>query len=266
MHDRTNAYKAIILSAGQGGRLLPLTAKVPKCLLDLGGRSTLVWQLFGLAEAGVREAVVVTGFGCEQVELAIARHAPAHMRVRTLFNPFYALADNLASCWMARAEMSGPCLILNGDTLFEPEIARRLLAAAPAPITVAIDRKSSYDGDDMKVATLADRLVGIGKKLPADQVTGESIGFLRFDAAGSARFVAELERAMRTPKGSRLWFLSAIHRLARTGVEVRVVSVEGLQWGELDFPADLVRNRAIAKSWAARESSADAPVAAGRVA
>jgi choline kinase len=263
MHDRTSAYKAIILSAGQGGRLLPLTAKVPKCLLDLGGRSTLVWQLLALADAGVREAVVVTGFGTEQVELEISRRAPPQMRVRTLFNPFYALADNLASCWMARAEMSGPCLILNGDTLFESEVARRLLAAPPAPITVAIDRKSGYDGDDMKVATVGDRLAGIGKKLPPSQVTGESIGFLRFDAVGSERFVAEIERAMRAPKGPRLWFLSAIHRLARSGLEVRVASVEGLQWGELDFPADLVRNRAMAKAWAARETSADPRIAAG---
>jgi choline kinase len=150
---------------------------------------------------------------------------------------------------MARAELAGPCLILNGDTLFEPEIARRLLAAPAAPITVTIDRKASYDADDMKVCTDGERLVAIGKQLPSAEVTGESIGFLRFDATGAAQFVAELERTMRTAEGSKLWYLSAIDRLAKAGVHVQVASIESLSWAELDFPADLVRCRAITADW-----------------
>lgn len=249
--------RALILSAGQGSRLLPLTEDLPKCLIDLCGRSMLEWQLRALAEVGVAEAVVVTGFRSERVESALQQATPAGLRVRTLFNPFYKLADNLASCWMARAELAGPCLILNGDTLFEPEIARRLIAAPPAPITVTIDRKAGYDDDDMKVQTQADRgadrLRAIGKKLTAEQSNGESIGFLRFDAAGAARFVAEIDRTMRTPEGPGLWYLSAIHRLAQGDGDVRVVSIEGLQWGELDFPADLPPARALAQEWRDRE-------------
>ena len=249
--SKGSPYKAVILSAGQGSRLLPHTEQIPKCLLPLSGRSMLEWQLHGLAQAGVDEAVVVTGFRDELVQREIEHCAPSAMRVRTLFNPFYKLADNLASCWMVRVELSGPCLILNGDTLFEPGIARRLLAAPAAPITVTIDRKPAYDADDMKVSERAGRLSAIGKALPAADVTGESIGFLRFDAAGAARFVAELERIMRTPEGPKLWYLSAIDRLAKAGVDVRVESIEQLQWAELDYPADLVRCRAIAAGWVA---------------
>jgi choline kinase len=243
------AHKAIILSAGQGSRLLPMTEDLPKCLLDLGGRSMLEWQLHGLAAAGVGEAVVVTGFRTDLVEQALEQIAPRQMRVSTLFNPFYKVADNLASCWLARRELAGPALILNGDTLFEPRVAQRLLASPAAPITVTIDRKPGYDEDDMKVITAGQRLTAIGKKLPMADVTGESIGFLRFDASGAAAFVAELERTLRTREGTGLWYLSAIHRLANAGVDVRVESIEGLQWAELDFPADLDRCREIAGSW-----------------
>jgi choline kinase len=253
VNRRSVPHKAIVLSAGQGGRLLPLTERTPKCLLHMGGRSLLEWQLRALAEAGVRNVIVVTGFGAEMVESELERHTPPQMRARTIFNPFFQVADNLASCWIARAEISGPCLILNGDTLFEPEIARRLLAAAAAPITVTIDRKAQYDADDMKVRTDGDRLVAIGKALPVDEVNGESIGFLRFDAGGAASFVAEIERTMRTAKGTALWYLSAINCLAGAGQDVRVASIEGLQWGELDFPADLVRNQAIAAGWVAQD-------------
>jgi choline kinase len=249
----TQAPRAIILGAGQGSRLLPLTEGMPKCLLDLAGRSMLEWQLRGLAQNGIEEAVIVTGFHPELVEAELRRITPAHMQVRTLYNPFYKLADNLASCWMARTELNGPCMILNGDTLFEPAIAARLLDSPQAPITVTIDRKSSYDADDMKVVTEGDHLRAIGKALSAERVNGESIGFLRFDDDGAALFVEELERTMRTPEGPGLWYLSAIHRLAQAGADVRALSIEGLQWGELDFPADLLQVRALAEGWLVEE-------------
>src|SRR3546814_11301517 len=55
-----DTMKAIILSAGQGRRLLPLTRRRPKCLINLSGISILAWQLFALRAAGVEEVVVVT--------------------------------------------------------------------------------------------------------------------------------------------------------------------------------------------------------------
>jgi choline kinase len=245
----SQAYRALILAAGQGSRLFPLTEDLPKCLLDLAGKSMLEWQLAGLAAAGVRQATVVTGFRADLVEAALRDITPEAMNVQTLFNPFYKVADNLASCWLARAALAGPSLILNGDTLFEPAIARQLLAAPEAPITVTIDRKARYDDDDMKVTTEGDHLRAIGKKLPRETVNGESIGFLRFNAAGAATFVAELERTMRTLDGTSLWYLSAINRLAGEGVDVRCASIEGLQWAELDYLSDLERCRQLATGW-----------------
>jgi choline kinase len=241
--------RALILSAGQGSRLLPHTQDLPKCLLDLAGRPMLGWQLQALAAAGIAEAVVVTGFRTELVEQALPGLTPGGMRVRPLFNPFYKVADNLGTCWMARQELSGPVLVLNGDTLISADIVTGLLAAPPADITVTIDRKPSYDEDDMKVVVAADRLRAIGKKLAMAEVNGESIGFLRFSSAGAAAFVAEIERVMRTPEGTSLWYLSAIHRLANAGLNVSVASIAGLDWAELDYPADLERCRAIAGAW-----------------
>lgn len=248
--------KAIVLSAGQGSRLLPHTQDLPKCLLDLGGRTMLGWQLQALATAGVREAVVVTGFRADLVEQSLPSLTPSGMLVRTLFNPFYKVADNLASCWMVRQEFNGPVLTLNGDTLMEPAIVERVLSAPPSDITVTIDRKPSYDDDDMKVVTNGDRLTAIGKKLDRAVVTGESIGFLRYSSKGAAAFVAEIERTMRKPEGTGLWYLSAIHRLANAGTDVQVVSIEGLDWAELDFPADLENCRAIAGAWQAAAKAA----------
>jgi choline kinase len=157
---------------------------------------------------------------------------------------------------MVRQEFSGPVLTLNGDTLIEPAIVERLVSAPHSDITVTIDRKPAYDDDDMKVITEADRLTAIGKKLDRTSVTGESIGFLRYSARGAAAFVAEIERTMRTPEGTGLWYLSAIHRLANAGTDVQVVSIEGLEWAELDFPVDLENCREIASGWQSAARSA----------
>ena len=60
--------KAIILSAGQGRRLLPLTAGTPKCGVEIAGQSLLEWQLGEVAQCGIDEVVVVTGFHADIVD------------------------------------------------------------------------------------------------------------------------------------------------------------------------------------------------------
>lgn len=245
------SMKAVLLSAGQGRRLLPLTENCPKCLIDLSGLTVLEWQIRSLAEAGVTETVIVTGFRADTVDEKIRTIDIPGMKLRTLYNPFYSLADNLASCWIARHEMKGPFLILNGDTLIEPAIAARVLSNEPAPISVTIDRKPTYDADDMKVQMEGDNLVAIGKTLPLDIVNGESIGFLRFSEAGAALFVKEIERSLREPEGLTSFYLLAIGRIAKANPgQVKTTSIEGMEWGEMDYPADFLRNEELTRSWA----------------
>ncbi|HYE52896.1 MAG TPA: phosphocholine cytidylyltransferase family protein [Azospirillaceae bacterium] len=249
--------KAIILSAGQGKRLLPLTESRPKCLIPLAGITLLEWQIRGLAANGVSEAVVVVGFAAEEVEKAVRAMQVPGIKVRTLLNPFYTVADNLGSCFIARHEMQGDFMIVNGDTLFEPAVLERVLREATAPITVTIDRKDRYDADDMKVQTKDGRLLAIGKTLPLDIVDGESIGMLKFTPEGGATFRAEVENALRSLEGLKRWYLSVIHTIAQ-GSEVGTVSIQGLEWGEVDFPADVSRAEQLAQGWQARGVTAAA--------
>jgi len=60
--------RAIILSAGQGKRLLPLTSDRPKCLVELNGKSVLEWQLTNLLSSGINYITIVTGFKSQMVE------------------------------------------------------------------------------------------------------------------------------------------------------------------------------------------------------
>ncbi len=229
--------KAIILSAGQGRRLLPLTASLPKCLLKVAGRTILEWQIDTLLQAGIDDIVVVTGYGSEKVDTLISSQYGG-MPVRTLYNHRYATSDNLVSCWHARHEMNGNFLLLNGDTLFEASVLTMLLKCPDAPVTVTINSKDSYDSDDMKVILDHGNLVRIGKQLPTDQVHGESIGLIRFLGDGPVIFRNALEKAVKEPESSNRWYLSVIDSLA-SEMAVMTCSITGLLWCEIDYPEDL---------------------------
>jgi choline kinase len=243
--------RAIILSAGQGSRLLPLTAERPKCLIDFSGRSLLAWQVETLIAAGITRIDVVTGFMTEMVERELERLTRPGIVIRPRFNPFYKVADNLGSCWIAREAMDGDFLILNGDTLVSPEIVAKVQGDdAGWPITVTIDVKPNYDSDDMKVTRVGGKLLAIGKTLTADQANAESIGFLAFRGEGVALFRDTVEAFMRTPAGVENWYLKIIDSIAPTS-KVGTVSIEGMKWAEVDFLNDVEAATALTDKWKA---------------
>src|SRR3954467_15653281 len=239
--------KAIILSAGQGSRLGHLVDGRPKCLIDFNGRTLLDRQLDTLEANGVREAVVVTGFHDELVDAAIAARSGGP-KVRTVFNPFYKVADNTGSLFMARQELSGDCLVWNGDTLVSNDLMAKVVGNARPGITVTVDRKADgYDDDDMKVVEDGGRLKAIGKRI-AEGVNAESIGLLAFRAGGAERVREAIEAAMRTPEGTTIWYLRVINHIAQTE-DVHTLDIQGEEWGEVDFPADVEAAGALTLSW-----------------
>jgi choline kinase len=234
--------KAVILSAGQGSRLLPLTVDRPKCLIDFAGRTLLDWQLDMLAANGVTDVTLVTGFRDDQIAAALACREGRGPRVETRFNPFYKVADNLGSLWIAREA-------LNGDTLVSEPLVKRVIAAGLPGIAVTVDEKDAYDADDMKVVRAEDgRLLQIGKRLGNAPVNAESIGFIALRGEGAAQLVAEVERMLRTPEGTTYWYLRAINNIAQH-TRVETFSIHGEQWGEVDFPEDVEVARALVAGW-----------------
>ena len=246
--------KAIILSAGQGSRLGHLVDERPKCLIDFNGRTLLDRQLDTLEENGVHEAVVVTGFHDDLVEEAIAKRSGGPT-VRSVYNPFFKVADNTGSLYMAREELSGDCLVWNGDTLVSNALMKRVVTNDRSGICVTIDRKDGYDDDDMKVVEAGGRLKAIGKRLDLSTVNAESIGLLAFRQGGAERFREAIERAMRTSEGTTIWYLRVINQMAQ-GSEVWTFDINGEEWGEVDFPPDVEAARDLTARWDAEARAA----------
>ncbi len=100
------------------------------------------------------------------------------------------------------------------------------------------DQKSTYDADDMKLILNGESLVKVGKDISPEQADGESIGMLLFRGDGPALFQQALESAIRTPQALKQWYLSVIDDMAQSGF-VWTLSIQGLQWAEIDCAEDL---------------------------
>ncbi len=232
--------KALILAAGRGRRLWPYTRHTPKCLLTLEPDVTILQrQISLLASAGVDRIVVVAGFGFDQIRSATA--GDSHVRV--MYNPFYAVADNLISLWAARGEMDEDLLIINGDNVFHPELPSFLLRPVAADCQLLVQQKGDYDDDDMKVSIRSGRLQAIGKDLPCHQVNAESVGLLSFRGAGVAQLHGILEESVQSERAMTSYYLDGIQRLAHSGVGVHCVDIGSLPWEDIDTPQDLGRVR-----------------------
>ncbi len=243
--------KAIILSAGQGKRLLPLTEDNPKCLLNIDGRALIEWQINELVKCGIERVSVVVGYHADRIEQLLFRRYDSKL-IRTLYNPTYSWADNLFSCWVALSEMGEEFVLINGDTLFEAGILKGLLETPARPVTLVTHKKRFYDTDDMKVTLNGSRLIKIGKDLAIDRVDGESIGMILFRGGGPAIFRRAVENAVCDPQASNKWYLSVIDEMAQS-MPVWTHRVKGFQWCEVDFPADLKHALRVVRACAAND-------------
>ena len=173
--------RAILISAGRGTRLLPLTKNTPKCLIHVGNGDTILEnQIKTLKESGIEDISIITGYLTEQIEAKVKDIKG----IEIIYNPFYDEANNLYSLWMAKWRMDEEIITINGDNIFYPEVIEELMEREE-DIVMAISKEDEYDDDDMKVSLKGDRVVKVGKNLESQEVDGESVGIIKFTKKGA---------------------------------------------------------------------------------
>lgn len=232
--------KALILAAGRGRRLWPFTAERPKCLLEVGGITLLERQLHNLRAAGLQRIVVVCGFGVEKIRSVV--DALPFADVKLLYNPFYAISDNLISLWVARSEMDEDLILLNGDNIFHPGSVQALLQQR-APCSLLAARKARYADDDMKLYLDGECVSHIGKSLDCRRTDAESLGMLSFRDRGAAALRQALEQIVLNDSALSSHFPSVIQHMIDTGQPFTSCFARPFACSDVDTPADLARVR-----------------------
>lgn len=236
-------FTALILAAGLGSRLRPLTDDTPKCLLDVGGQTILARQLERVAAAGIRRAVVVTGYLGAQVE-AHLRRSPPQLEVVTAANPDYATTGNCMSVLAGRAGVSTRGVVIcDGDVVLTGDALSRLVAD-PAPSALLIDRETNLGGEEMKaLLDAAGNVRRLAKPLDPAACAGESIGVQKVSGPALPIFWATLE-AMQSAGDTQGYYEDAFQRMINAGVSFRTVAIGHHEWTEIDDVADLEDARA----------------------
>lgn len=230
--------RALVLAAGSGKRLLPLTSGTPKPLLRVGGRALIDHALHHCVRNGIREILVVSGHHRDILTDHLAKRQAA-VTVNVVHNPKFDEVNNIYSVHLARRKLRGKAFVLiNGDVLFSRAILADLLHS-PGAIVLAVDTRSKLKHEEMKVVTdELGRIRGIGKALDASEGNGEYIGLSKFEPDGSRHFFDAVEGVMQS-SGPDQYYETAFQHLVGGGMEIRLSDVKGEPWIEIDFLEDL---------------------------
>jgi choline kinase len=258
--------KVIVIAAGRGKRLGEHTEERPKCLVEVGGRSILDWQLRALRAVGVDDVVMIRGY--RAAELTAGAEA-LHPGARFVDNAAWETNNILLSLAQAAHELDGPVYLTYSDIIFTPPVARAL-ADAPGDACLVIDRafrdiyvgRTEHPLEEGEVSDLdpQGRVRRVGKKsLPADDAFGEFIGLLKLSADGAqwvkdaiadarARYAGrEDEPYQRAARFVNAYMTDVLQELIDAGRPMWPVAIDG-QWREIDTGQDLQRARQLVES------------------
>lgn len=234
---------AVILAAGSGTRLKPLTDATPKCLLDVGGRTILARQLERIAAAGIPRAVVVTGHLGDRIAAHLTS-APSPIPVKLAPNADYATTGNGMSVLVARGECAGDGIVLcDGDVVLTGNALERL-ARDPAASALLLDTETNLGAEEMK-AELDSRgnVRRLSKELNPADAAGESIGIQKVTGPALPIFWATLD-SMKTAGDTQGYYEDAFQLMIHAGVTFRTVAIGHAEWTEIDDLTDLEDARA----------------------
>lgn len=227
---------AVILVAGIGSRLRPITDTRPKALCPIGDETILTRAVRLLLDFGVSRLILATGYREDAV-----REALAGLSREVIFvpNPRYDSTQNSVSLALCERAVDGRSFFkLDGDVVFDPELLERIAAPA-AELAAGVDSGRMLDAEAMKVVTEQGRITRFGKDVPLAESSGESIGIERLKGAAVARvFNAISERVARGI--TNLYYEDVYSQLIGQGaLEAAPADVSGLRWTEVDTFEDL---------------------------
>lgn len=250
--------KVIILAAGQGTRLRPMTDDRPKCMVEVNDKSILDRQLDVMHACGINNAdiTIVAGYRGDVLQKKFA-----DTEVNIIINEEYETTNMVCSLMCARQvmERQEDILISYGDIIYNVTVLQKILNTEEASAVVVDDGWYSYwskrcenplDDAETLMYDKEDYLVEIGQKTTElSKVQSQYIGLMRFRGAG-LRAMLDLAREadVRTQKGIALWrtdrtyqkmyMTDLLQGLIDVGNKLKAIHIER-GWFEIDDCDDL---------------------------
>ena len=231
--------KYIILAAGKGTRLHPITLDTPKSLFMLDENTSVIQRLVNLLKKfnPSAEIIVVTGFMHEHLHKHVAG-------VNFIYNPFFEFTNSIASLWFARNSLleSSGVAIMNADIVLEELLVELILSKTPTKPSVLIDTTVKHNGD-YNVKTNCNKVVVMSKELTS--FDGQYAGVALLDKDTIKPFVAEIDRMVCSGRYNE-WFEDAlVQMIFKHNLNLYFQDISEYQWAEIDSVDDLLNAKLI---------------------
>ena len=229
----------VILSAGIGSRLKPLTNEKPKCLVEVANKPILGHQIdLFINNKNVEEILIVIGYKPGLVRSFIENNYGGNQKIVCIENKDFLTTNNMYSLFLTKKYIKGKFLLINGDVVLEPEIVNDFLSY-PYEDSIAVD-VGQYFEESMKVIKEGEFLVDISKKISKEETFGCSIDFYKFSDNGAEVFFSKIENIILKRKQLKLWSEVALKEILNQGIlKIKPFDIKGKYWFEIDDHEDL---------------------------
>lgn len=233
--------KAVILAAGVGSRIRPLTDNTPKSLLKVGEKTILERMIDNLIAVEIKEIAVVTGYLEEQIKDFISQKYP-DLKVTFIRNDVYETTNTAYSLNLTKDFVGDDEFIkFDADVVFEKQVLERLINSH-SDSSLCIDKNIHLDKEEVKVITEeGEKVLQVGKKLDPTLSKGESIGIEKISKEASKVLFEELAKVLSDPAKQQEYYDDSYTTLVEKGLPFYATDITGLKWVEIDTHEDYER-------------------------
>lgn len=228
----------VILAAGVGSRLRPMTNNKPKCLVTTAGKTILQYQIDAYREAGIEQLIIIVGYEGDAIR-QYCKHIK-DIKITILENNDYENTNNMYSLYLAKKHIEGSSFILNNaDLSIDSKIVQKLLQH-DSQNAIAVDT-SLFNEESMKITVREDGSISdISKKITEHESHACSIDFYKFSAEAGQTLFDEITGIIEDEKNLKDWTEVAMQRLFQAQrLDFKACDIAGLDWVEIDNYEDL---------------------------
>ena len=235
--QQTN-MKAIILAAGVGSRIRPLTDNCPKSLLEVGGNTILEMMVSHIQNCGINEVVFVLGYLQDQIKDYVKTNFP-DLKAHFVTNDKYAETNTGFSLMLTEDYIKDSTFVkFDADVVFDVEILKKLLQCEYANC-LCIDKNINLDAEEIKVIIdRQNKVLKASKTVNPKDAVGESIGIEKIDGKTAKLLFTELKIMMQDEDNYQEYYEAAYERLIEKDVPFYALDISGLRWVEIDTQED----------------------------
>ena len=226
------------MAAGVGSRLRPITDKKPKTLVEVNGRPMISVIIEALAQAGIFEIVICTGYRADQIEQYLESEYSDLVNLKYISNTAYETTNNMYSLYLAKEYLHGDCFILNADLVFDASIIEAMVAAEGSVVSVD---KGFYLDEAMKLKVDNNGFVeSISKNIEKSEAYGSSIDVYKFTSLDVAIIRDSVATIIEESGDWNQWTEVLFDQLFSLGkIQARPLNIAGQRWFEIDNFEDL---------------------------